>query len=398
MRKMYALLLIGVMLCSGFGAAVFNTNIIEKNTTIQQHESTSVLFSSQPAITETDGFLEIEIDGATTHLIEPNKPDLPIHVKTFRLPWGSKNIQVTCTPNDISSMQLDKEIMPARVAPLSKMNELKTTYTKDESVYGSSEFYPTSWYSYDLGAGRDYNGEQVIFLKFMLYPVRYSPATSTLEYVASFDITVTYDAPSTPLRNTGDEYDLMVIAPAEFEAKLQPLVDHKISKGMRTMFKSVEDILTEYDGADPPEQVKYFIKEAYDTLGITYVLLVGGLKSHLRADDKDQQSYGSKAWWVPVRYLAIRNDDEVGCLCDLYFGDLYNATGAFSSWDSNGNNIYGEWSMGSRDKMDLYPEVYVGRLPCTTTREVDIVVKKIITYESTGPEEKPWYKTMISIG
>jgi hypothetical protein len=46
----------------------------------------------------------------------------------------------------------------------------------------------------------------------------------------------------------------------------------------------------------------------------------------------------------------------------------------------------------------MYPEVYVSRLPCTTVREVNVVVNKILTYESTGPAEKPWYKTFIGVG
>ena len=50
------------------------------------------------------------------------------------------------------------------------------------------------------------------------------------------------------------------------------------------------------------------------------------------------------------------------------------------------------------DIFDMYPEVYVSRLPCTTVSEVNVVVNKILTYESTGPAAKPWYKTFIGIG
>ncbi|NTV46831.1 MAG: hypothetical protein HGB11_10020, partial [Chlorobiales bacterium] len=46
----------------------------------------------------------------------------------------------------------------------------------------------------------------------------------------------------------------------------------------------------------------------------------------------------------------------------------------------------------------MYPEVYVSRIPCVTVREVKAVVKKITTYEGTGPAEKTWYKTFVGIG
>ena len=124
-------------------------------------------------------------------------------------------------------------------------------------------------------------------------------------YAGGFEINVKYDAPTTQPKTLGASYDMVVIAPATFESSLQPLIDEKNAKGVKTIFKSVEDILNEYTGYDPPEQVKYFIKYAYDTWGITYVLLVGGLKSHIYAKDKDTSSAGWKAWWVPVRYVNI---------------------------------------------------------------------------------------------
>ncbi len=295
-------------------------------------------------------------------------------------------------------MTLTKEIIPARIAPLSKMSE-RTAYVKDSSVYGSAAFYPSSWYSYDLGAGRNENDQQVTFVKVVCYPVRYSPVNNQVDYAGGFEINVKYDAPKTTPKTLDTSYDLVIIAPAAFEAKLQPLIDLKNSKGMATTFKSMEDILTEYTGTDQPEQVKYFIKYAYDTWNITYVLLVGGLKSHINAKDKDTRSAGYTDWWVPVRYVSIPYPNDEGCLSDLYYGCLYNATG-FDSWDSNGDGVYANWGWNGapKDKFDMYPEVYVGRLPVADTKELDRIVNKIITYESTGPAAKPWYKNFVGIG
>jgi hypothetical protein len=129
------------------------------------------------------------------------------------------------------------------------------------------------------------------------------------------------------------------------------------------------------------------------------VLLVGGLKSHIFAKDKDTRSAGWKAWWVPVRYASIPREDDEGCLSDLYYGCLYNATGAFDSWDSNGDGVYAAWNApgAAKDTFDLYPEVYVSRIPCASVREVKAAVKKITTYESTGPDAKPWYKNFVGV-
>jgi hypothetical protein len=398
MKKIIPIFIVGIVIFGGLGAAALKPDTSIEKTMIAQNHSTSVMFSSRPILREKDEFVKIELNGTNSQLIEPNKPVLPISIKTYQLPYGSKNIKVTCTPKDIGTLTLTKKVISARIAPLSKMSEIKAGI-KDKSIYNSSAFYPGSWYSYTLGAGRDYDGKQTIFVKVVCYPVRYSPATNQVDYATRFDVTVTYDAPTTAPQ-TLDAYDMVIIAPKSFESNLQPLIDFKNTKGLKTTFKSVEDIINEYTGADPPEQVKYFIKYAYDTWNITYVLLVGGLKSHITAKDKDTRSAGWKAWWVPVRYVSIPQEDDEGCLSDLYYGCLYNATGAFDSWDSNDDGVYAAWDApgAAKDTFDMNPEVSVARLPVANKMEVNLMVKKIITYESSGPDAKPWYKNFVGIG
>jgi hypothetical protein len=398
MKKIIPIFIISLLILSGFGATAMQPNNSTKKPLIAKNNSTVLQFSSKPMILEKEEFVTIEINGITSQLMEPNKPVLPIFIKTYQLPCGSKAINVTCIPQDISTITLGKKVISARIAPLSKMN-LITTSVKDKSVYNSTAFYPSSWYRCDIGAGRDENGREIIFVKIICYPVRYSPGNNQIEYATSFDVALNYEAPLTTAQ-TNDTYDMVIIAPKTFKSKLQPLIDFKNSKGIKTTFKAVEDILNEYTGVDPPEQVKYFIKYAYDNWGIQYVLLVGGLRSHLLANDKDTQSAGWKSWWVPVRYVSIPQDDDEGCLSDLYYGCLYNATGGFDSWDSNGDGIYAAWNAPGvpKDTFDMYPEVYVGRLPVANKIEVDRVVRKIITYESSSPEEKPWYNTFVGVG
>jgi hypothetical protein len=397
MKKLIPIVIVGILVLSGLGAAAFTPNVSLKQATKITDDSASIAFSSSPIISEKDGFIDIQIDGATTQLLDFNKPLLPVYIKTMQIPYGSTDIQVVCTPQNTNTMFLTKEIAPARIAPTGSE---QIEYVTDPVVYGSYELYPSTWYTYELGAGRNENNQEVTFVKVICYPVRYSPMNNEITYAGGFDVQVTYTKTVIKPRSTATDYDMVIIAPAKFESTLQPLIDHKNSKGVMTIFKSVEDILAEYDGYDPPEQVKYYIKDAYDTMNITYVTLVGGLKSHIYAKDKDTTSAGYTDWWVPARYVNMPQSDDEGCLSDLYYGCLYNATGAFDSWDSNGDGVYAAWNKpgAAKDIFDLYPEVYVARLACTTTKEVKNVVNKIITYESTGPEDKPWYKNFIGIG
>ncbi|KYK20749.1 hypothetical protein AYK25_04425 [Thermoplasmatales archaeon SM1-50] len=396
MKKIVAISILGLLISSGCVAAFEPNQPIEK-TMNRKNTTLSVHFSPLPTIQEKEETLMIEVEGTTSHIRQPHRPTLPLFTHTYLLPYGSQNIQVTCIPKNITTITLTKKILPARIAPLSKTNE-HTTYVQDSTVYDSTAYYPNEWYRYHVGAGRDKNNNQTLFVKILCYPVRYSPVNNQIKYASSFDVLLTYETPPVSTQNNLT-YDMVIIAPRSFKPWIQPLIDFKNSKALKTTFKAVEDILAEYTGTDPPEQVKYFIKDAYDTWGITYILLVGGLKSHIFANDKDTRSAGWKAWWVPVRYVNIPQFDDEGCLCDLYYGCIYNETGGFDSWDSNGDGIYAAWDApgAERDTFDMFPEVYVGRLPVTNKREIDHIVKKIITYESTSPQEKSWYKNFIGI-
>ena len=119
MKKFIPIVIVGILVLSGLGAAAFTTNVSKKQAMNVKTESTSVLFPSQPMLSQKDGFVEIQLDGATTQLLDQNRPVLPIYVKTYQIPFRSTDIQVICTAKDISTLTLTQEIIPARIAPVS---------------------------------------------------------------------------------------------------------------------------------------------------------------------------------------------------------------------------------------------------------------------------------------
>jgi len=203
-------------------------------------------------------------------------------------------------------------------------------------------------------------------------------------------------------KNNGEEndiisnniYDLLIISPKKFSKYIEPLICHKNEFGVKTILADVEDVYEQmyWNGRDDAEKIKLFIKKSIEEWGIKYVLLIGGRKNQ-RA---------SETWWIPVRYshLDRKYDDliERKFLSDLYFADIYDQNGNFSSWDDNNNGIYGEWpeDKAAEDRPDLFPDVYVGRLPCRNAFDVRIMVKKIIKYE-TGKCSDSWFKTMVVV-
>jgi len=180
---------------------------------------------------------------------------------------------------------------------------------------------------------------------------------------------------------------------------------HKNDYGVHTFLKTTEDIYNEYNGDDKPEQIKYFIKDAVETWDISYVLLVGGLNSYIYARPRDHPNYGAEDWHLPVRYtnlvepLSFQIYDP-GFISDLYYADIYDSDGNFSTWDSNSDNIFAEWNMrknSERDILDYYPDVAIGRLACRNSNEVETVVNKIISYETSSTIDN-WFNRFIVSG
>jgi len=357
----------------------------------------SVSFS-EPTVVEKELFVELKSEGTNSWIFDAGNPMLPIRIETLTLPFGTTIDTIICEAQGVQTKVLSKKIMPApQPVPLSGEITVSSEPQMKQEIYGSENLFPSDWISYNVGVGLDENNNHRTFLTINTYPVRYEPGSDTIYYAEKIDITVTYTVPHSNPFPTNTEYKLVIIAPKKFSSALQPLIDHKISKGVTTILKTTEDIYKDFTGYDKPEKIKYFIKDALETWNTSYVLLVGGLKSLLYAKGKDNVNEGTKSWYVPVRYSNLKPSagDDPGYISDLYYADIYNATGGFCSWDSNGNHIYAEFKTGG-DKLDLYPDVALGRLSCRNTREVKAVVDKIIQYEST-PADPSWFNKMVLV-
>jgi hypothetical protein len=191
--------------------------------------------------------------------------------------------------------------------------------------------------------------------------------------------------------NISENFDFLIISPLNYLNSLHKLSIHKKHCGFDTKIVSLKEIYNNSyfpgKGRDNPEQIKYFIKNALENWKIRFVLLVGGAKQ------------------IPVRYIHnFAKDSEQGLLetriiSDLYYADIYDSKGNFSSWDTNGNGIYGEWFGETADdkNIDLRPDVYIGRIPCRNRYEVKIMVNKIINYERKTHGKK-WFNNIVVAG
>ncbi|MEM0466740.1 MAG: C25 family cysteine peptidase [Candidatus Thermoplasmatota archaeon] len=338
----------------------------------------STEYFSPPIIHQNDEYSTITLAESNSVLTQDNKPMLPVVVKTFEFPVGTKILGIEGIPSNGKMISIQKKIQPGPIKQKIDSKIILLQESGDQETYASQKFYPEAWYHYTVGRGLNKKNDPTVFVSIHIYPIRYCAAENLITTIQSIQLIITYEQHPVGILSK-ESYDLLIIAPAEFSAHLQPLLTHKNSYTMRTILQNLEDIYTNFPGRDNAEQIKYCVKYAYDTWNIQYVLLVGDMKKL-----PIRHTYAS--WWEP------------DILSDLYYADIYDEHDIFCSWDGNNNNKFGETNHDNDiDGVDLYPDVHIGRLACSNIQEVDTVVNKIITYETTTYHQS-WFNTVIVAG
>ncbi len=378
--------LIGVVFTSA--QAIKNDNFkLEKTCNLISFDQN---FSEPTFETVGENLISVSVKEAEYNTAIQGRPVLPAFVKTFELPWGAHVTNIVFNYSEPEEIEISKQIKRAPVFNTVSNGQIivdNTFITSDDLVY-----YPKEWYSIQKGVGINKNSEHVLFLTFTVYPARYNSSENKILFVDYAKFSVEYEITTEspfPIKNV---YDLVIITPLTFEKNLTKLVEHKNNHGTKTNLTFLEEIYQIYPGADHAEQIKYFIKKAIEDWGIKYVLLVGDIRK------------------LPIRQTDAYPWGEYhgnGILTDLYYSDIYNENYSFASWDTNNNGTYGEidfkghsLSLDSAvvvDDLDLYADVHIGRLACRNEDEVDLLVKKIINYE-TKTYGQEWFKKIVLAG
>ena len=159
------------------------------------------------------------------------------------------------------------------------------------------------------------------------------------------------------LRRPDNGADYLVITHGDFYTQAQALVSFRAGRGLRARAVDVRDV---YDlfayGRRIPEAIHDFLAYAYENWSPpapSYVVLLGD--GHF--DPKDHRGYGLREYILP--YLA---------LVDPWFGE--------TAADNRYVCLSGD---------DLLPDMHLGRLPANTPAEAQVMVGKIIAYESAPP-------------
>lgn len=169
----------------------------------------------------------------------------------------------------------------------------------------------------------------------------------------------------------GVEY--VVVTPSAFAHAVKPLVLWKARRGISAGIATTEDIVSQYPAVDPPASMREYLKAAYSS-GLRWVVI------------------GGDETVAPVRrayaeFPVYDGDPYKLQQCDLYFAELDG------NWDADGDGVWGEFF---GDQAQIFPELYVGRLPFSTVEEAGTIIDKIIAYER-GPLQADYLTRSLSV-
>jgi len=379
--KALPLFMAGFLIISFFGTFAYATPqqesyFIKKNLTF-----------SDPILEENKDFIDLDLKEANSFLMEPCMPMIPCSEYTYTFPIGTIIKDVFIEKNNVNKIIVSKNLktVPEPVCT----NIISSQSQKIIEVSSFKDIYPENSCDYIVGRGF-YNGERCIILKVDIYPAIYNAKEGFVEYSNDVEINIEYENPIF-VNNFNEEYKYVIISPNEFSDTLNNFVDYKNNQNISTKLVTLSEIYSgsyfPVNGRDDAEKIKYFIKNAYDNWGTQYMMFVGGSD------------------YFPTREVHIyvdynEGDDEV-FISDLYFVDLYNKENEFVSWDSNGNNVFGEYDWGSppkNDEFDLFPDVCLGRLAVEESQELQLILDKITAYETQESWLQDWFSKIVVIG
>jgi gingipain R len=311
---------------------------------------------------------------------EPGEPLLPVVSGNVLIPAGAEIEDITVT--ELERVEIGTGILIHPVQPMRPLSEFNSVpfVEPDRAVYGTDVAYP----SRDLVRIPAGNKTGYRIAGFLYCPFEYYPASGRLVLVTRARVTVTYRESAvqvpvlTPEQRDWAATDVagLVVNPEDVSRMAPPavekdageldvviftsstlapnLVDFRkwlMRKGYYTEIVRHDTLST--SGRDVQEKMRNFLRDKFENNGLKYVIMAG-----------DTQH-------CPLRYGYLLNE-PYNVPAEMYFGDLDG------SWDANNNNRFGEME---GDSVDLFQDIYVGRLPLDDAADAANFLRKDTTYE-----------------
>lgn len=306
-------------------------------------------------------------------------PALPIKYVTIPLPFTADDISLSIQHFNITPYAISKRIFPIQEPEVAYLGKIQKRFIPcDSRIYESVEPYPSEQGRIEEISCVGY-GER--FVVVAVYPITYCPTENRYDLSEDIELTLTYSHSSKRAealtRNTRTVdigipfYEYCVITSQNLKDAFTRLIAWKQEKGLSAGVVCKEDILnntycsvgdTVSSINDDAGKIRQYLQYAYAS-GVTKYVLFGGNASVLPI----RYGTGGNNTWTSSR--KVTNDYKIPS--DFYFSELN------SNWNKDADIYYGEPS----DSLDYGSELYVGRILCTNSEEIQNYTDKLLRYE-----------------
>ena len=277
----------------------------------------------------------------------PNFYDIPVVIRHFYFDKKPTKIRILnySYSKMFKNVKIDKAPQPV---PFS----IKTPFRYKYPGMGIRVQYPA--YLADV---RKKDGKFIANV--VIFPFRYDEKEKILFILDSCDFQFDLEEAPGKIKGLNEKPLYLIVSSFSILHGFDTLALWKKQKGYRVKMLSMEDISSSFPGRDDAEKLRNALKEYYADSGLLYVLLGG-----------DVDIVPARVSYAMTCEAGFESDED-SIRADLYYSDLDG------SWDFDQDGTFGE----VEDSVDLYPDVYVGRVPVDNIEQAYDFSRKLINYE-----------------
>lgn len=336
----------------------------------------------------------------------PGEPVLPQKQVELMLPLGTTVHDIIIEPSDPVNLGSGFTILPGETPIQLSADDVVSIPIPNPQIYSSTQPLPTSLYSF---AGVQYF-RGMPFAILSIYPIQYTPDPGSLTFYPELTVTITVAAQ--PIQNqlyrglatdiqeatqkadnrddgfiidlglssTPRDYSLLIITTNALRPGFQRLAQAHNRQGLPTLIQTLGTNIPYGNTTNQTcENIRDFIRTAYQQLGIDSVLLGGDIDV------------------IPAPYLFF------GPALDFVWYNVSGPSDFYYScldgpYNSDGDDRWGESTDGENGSdVDLLAEVYVGRTCVENLTEVGHFVNKTLRYMIT-PAPSAYSNKVLMVG
>ena len=347
-----------------------------------------------PKIYPYDDYHKIEMNGLMS-ISKPGEPELPSKSVQLLLPPGEQAVSITVIYKGKNDLSGEYNIYPKqRPYPISYQGKIEFT-EPDPEIYNSNKTFPEKLHT---EVQTQYlRGHSIAILN--IFPVQYIPVSGKVSYFSEMKVIVEteptaeaensfnsfyradeitkarvrnivhnpkqidiYPAES-KIKNGNNKY--VIITNSTYSSSFNSFAEFKTKQGYNVLIKTVENIYSEpsYNGVDNQDEIRNFIKYAYQNFGTEYVLIGG-----------DVEIVPHRGFWVNAG-----GTEDYDIPADLYYAALDRVgSGTGPDWNVDNDSKWGETS-----EADYFAEVYIGRISADIGTEFSSALNKQTMYQQS---------------